>query len=134
LKKQSILLIDDDIEMLRRLTEVFLAADFAVHAAPDGLVGLRRFEMSPPDVVVTDILMPEREGLETIMAMKQARPAVKIIAMSGGGRIAAGDFLKLASALGADAVIAKPFRLADLLKLVEQILAPEGSGDVGRAA
>ncbi len=116
----SILIVDDDVGMLRRLGAAFAVAEYEVHAATDGEIGLRRFTDVAPDAVLIDILMPTREGLETIVAMRQQRPDVTIIAMSGGGRIGPYEFLHVARHLGADAVIAKPFRLADVLALVSQ--------------
>jgi DNA-binding response OmpR family regulator len=124
MKKTSVLLIEDDLEFLRQLATAFERAGYRVHAATDGLIGLERFKANCPDLVITDILMPTREGLETIVEMKRARPDVGIIAMSGGGRILPYEFLHIAAHLGADRVIAKPFKLSDLLRLVEQILDP----------
>jgi CheY-like chemotaxis protein len=77
-----------------------------------------------PDIVVTDIVMPEREGLETIMAIKSARPDVPILAISGGGRIGAPPFLDLARRLGADDVLAKPFRTAQLVERIAALVSP----------
>lgn len=124
MSSNSILIVDDDVGMLRRLGAAFAVAEYEVHAATDGEIALRRFQSVGPDVVLIDILMPTREGLETIMAMRKERPATKIIAMSGGGRIGPYEFLNLARHLGADAVIPKPFRLADVLALVAHTLEP----------
>jgi CheY-like chemotaxis protein len=123
MEAKSILVIEDDVELLRQLGAAFAGAGYEVHAAVDGEIGLKRFRSAAPNLVLTDILMPNREGLETIMAMREVRPDVKIIAMSGGGRIGPYEFLNLAHHLGADAVLAKPFRLGDLLTLVQQTLA-----------
>lgn len=114
----SVLIVDDDAGMLRRLGEAFTGAGYQVHTAADGEIALRRFQVVRPDVVLTDILMPTREGLETIMAMRKARPDTRIVAMSGGGRVGPFDCLAIARRLGADAVIPKPFRLAEVLALV----------------
>lgn len=127
MKTNSILIVDDDVEILRQLGAAFAVATYEVHAATDGEIAMRRFLAVSPDIVITDILMPTREGLETIMAMRQARPEVKIVAMSGGGRVGPYEFLNLAHHLGADAVIAKPFRLSEMLELVQRTL---GQGPV----
>ncbi|MDB5447773.1 MAG: hypothetical protein JWQ97_3090 [Phenylobacterium sp.] len=132
MKNKSILIVDDDVEMLRRLGAAFAVAEYEVHAATDGEIALKRFHSAAPDLVITDILMPTREGLETIMAMRGARPEVKIIAMSGGGRIGPYEFLNLARHLGADAVLAKPFRLSDMLTLVRRTLDAVDSPQVQR--
>ena len=73
-------------------------------------------------MVLTDIVMPERDGLETIMAMRRERPAAKIIAMSGGGLIGKSGYLAIAKQLGADAVIHKPFDVDELVKLIRTFL------------
>jgi len=119
---RSILLIDDDLELLRQMATVFRAAGYVVGAAPDGHAGLARFIAEPSDVVVTDIIMPNREGIETIVALKKANPAVKVVAISGGYKVGPQAFLDLARAVGADGAIAKPFRLAELLDLVARLL------------
>lgn len=110
-----VLLIEDDRPLLLAMARAFTGAGAQVVLAADGAEGLKRFISTAPDLVVTDIIMPEREGIETILAMKAARPDIPILAVSGGGQIAARDFLTLAKDLGADAVLAKPFRAGQLL-------------------
>lgn len=119
-----VLLIDDDIELLRQMTAAFSAAGHDVQAAPDGEAGLAKFTQRPADIVVTDIIMPNREGIETIIALKKACPAVKVVAISGGYRVGPDDFLKLARHVGADAVLAKPFRFSKLLDVAAGFTAP----------
>jgi DNA-binding NtrC family response regulator len=119
---KSILLIDDDVGMLRRLSAAFVKAGYKVSAATDGLIGMKQFEAARPDLVLTDLLMPSQEGIETILEMKKVQPDLKVIAMSGGGRIGPQGCLDLALGLGADQAIAKPFRLADVVLLVESML------------
>lgn len=120
---KSILLIDDDAALLMLLGSAFDKAGYAVCTALDGRDGMAIFAAVVPDVVVSDIVMPTQEGIETIMAMKKARPDVVIVAMSGGGTIAGDTFLTMARHLGADDVIAKPFRPATLVALVNARLA-----------
>lgn len=110
-----VLLIEDDRPLLLAMAKAFTRAGAKVVLAADGAEGLKRFRSTPPDLVVTDIIMPEREGIETILAMKAARPDVPILAVSGGGQTPAREFLMLAKGLGADAVLAKPFRARQLL-------------------
>jgi DNA-binding response OmpR family regulator len=119
---RSVLLIDDDLELLRQMATAFVEAGYQVQAAPDGQVGLARFLSAPTDLVVTDIVMPNREGIETIVALKRASRAVKVLAISGGYRVAPADFLNLARHVGADGALAKPFRLAELIALAAQVL------------
>jgi DNA-binding response OmpR family regulator len=116
---KRILIIDDDPRMLQILGESFAGSGYQVDLASDGEQGLARFVAEPPEVVVTDILMPNREGVETILAMKKLRAGTKIVAISGGGQVGASSFLTLASHVGADAVLAKPFRFAEIRRLVD---------------
>jgi DNA-binding response OmpR family regulator len=122
MKSRSILVIEDDTELLRRLVTALEAAGYDVSQATDGRIGMTKFKAATPNLVLTDILMPTCEGIETILAMKQVKPDAKIVAMSGGGRIGPREFLDLASHLGADAVIAKPFRFAALLEMLDGLL------------
>lgn len=122
MQSKAILVVDDDAEILRQIGAALTTAGYDVHTAADGALALRRFHAVAPDLVLIDIIMPNREGLETIMAMRKAQPGVKIVAMSGGGRIGPNEFLNLARHLGADAVIAKPFRLAAVVALIESTL------------
>ncbi len=117
LANRFILVIDDDADLLSLMREALEEAGATVVSAPDGLAGLRAVAAEPPDVVVTDILMPTKEGIATIIEMKRLYPDVKIIAISGGGRLGPVDFLDLAKRLGADAALSKPF---PLVRLVEQ--------------
>jgi DNA-binding response OmpR family regulator len=117
-----VLLIDDDGELLRQMTVAFVSAGYEVQAASDGQAGLARFLESPTDLVDTDIIMPNREGIETIIALKMASPSVRILAISGAYRVGPADFLVLAGHLGADGVLAKPFRPSDLIKLALNLL------------
>jgi DNA-binding response OmpR family regulator len=120
--RNSVLLIDDDPELLRLLEAAFTKAGYMVASAADGRSGMKLFASQVPDAVVTDIIMPTQEGIETIVAMKGARPDVKILAMSGGGRIVGEQFLYIAGHLGADRVIAKPFRLAEVVQIVDELI------------
>lgn len=121
---RRVLLIDDDLELLRQMSTAFAAAGYSVSAAPDGRIGLARFESGAPDLVVTDLIMPTREGVETIVALRKAAPGLKIIAISGGYRVGPSDFLTLARHVGADEVLPKPFRLSDLVGLAGRLLGP----------
>lgn len=122
LQKKLVLIIDDDPVLLKSLASWFAGAGCNVMTAADGVVGLKRFAQVRPDLVVTDIIMPDREGVETIVAMKGEDATVPIIAISGGGRIGPGEFLSLALRLGADAALAKPFRSKELLASAADLL------------
>lgn len=121
--RKQILVIDDDPAVCFTLEQVLGGLDVQVVCAADGKEGIRLFRSLQPDLVITDIIMPEREGIETIIGMKQERPQAKIIAMSGGGRIGNIDLLQMARRLGADHTIAKPFGLDELTTMVRRSLA-----------
>ena len=117
---KKVLVIEEDVDLLRRLIEGLAQAGYDVDAAVDGRRGCERVLNGAPDVVVVDIIMPTQDGIESILAIRAARPDTRIVAMSGGGRIGPDLLLDLARHLGADATIAKPFRQAALIKLIEE--------------
>ena len=119
-----VLIIEDDPIMLRNLAQWFQQAGSKVMVAHDGVEGLTQFNRLRPNAVVTDIIMPNREGVETLMAIKNLDPDVKILAISGGGRLGSTDLLRTARGLGADAVMAKPFRSTDVVGAVARLLQP----------
>jgi YesN/AraC family two-component response regulator len=88
----------------------------------NGREGLRLYRREPAEIVITDIFMPEQEGLETITALRREFPGVKIIAISGGGQRGRLDFLDVAARLGAERTFHKPFDLQEILAAVREIL------------
>jgi DNA-binding response OmpR family regulator len=119
----TILVIDDDQNVRVTLRRILASAGHDVHEAGDGDSGLALCSEIAPALVITDILMPEKEGIETIRELKRAHPSVRIIAISGGGRSGIMDFLDMARQLGADDALQKPFRRAELLAVVDRLLA-----------
>ena len=120
-EKKKILIIDDE-EGIRKMMRLALErAGYEVFDAPDGRQGLKIYDQSLPDLVITDIFMPEMEGLETIMALRRENPDVKILTISGGG--ARGhDYLPVALRLGSSRALAKPFTQRELLSTVLELL------------
>jgi YesN/AraC family two-component response regulator len=118
-----ILIIDDDIQVREMLKMLFEMAEYEVLDAPDGKEAIKRHLVSPADLLITDIVMPEKEGLETIIEFRRRFPSVKIIAISGGGKIDANEYLETAKLLGAQKGFSKPFELAGLLETVRKLLA-----------
>jgi DNA-binding response OmpR family regulator len=117
-----ILVIDDD-HAVRLTIQVILERDgHEVICASDGDQGLRAFASALPQLVITDIIMPNKEGLETIMQIRACGATTPIIAMSGGGRVGNADFLKMAAELGANEVLPKPFERHDLTGAVRRLL------------
>jgi len=117
-----ILIIDDDRALLMSLALLLETQGYRVLQAADGLSGLDVFRKERPAVVITDIIMPEQDGIGTIMTMRREVPDVKIIAMSGGGRIGKSDFLTVARKLGADATLAKPGVADQVIPLLQKLL------------
>ena len=90
--------------------------------ADNGEIGLELFKKYSPDLVITDIIMPEKEGLEIIREMKKLKPELKIIAISGGGRISADNYLNTAKSFGADRAFQKPFKQSVIVGAVRELL------------
>src|SRR5947207_3510654 len=102
-----ILVVDDDIPFRKMLRLTLSRFGHAVGEARDGDEALKTIREAPVDLVMTDLIMPGREGIETIEALRHEFPALKIIAMSGGGRMTAHQYLSIARAMGADRTLAK---------------------------
>ena len=117
-----ILVIDDDDAMRRLIVRTLTAAKHKLVEAPNGVDGVKMVGELKPDAVITDILMPQQEGIQTIREIREMAPEIKIIAMSGGGSSHNLMFLDVARVFGADAVLAKPFKPGELKDTVEQVL------------
>jgi len=118
----SILLVDDDEQFRLMLSEALTGEGFLVRKASDGRQGLKHYAERPTDLVITDLVMPEKEGLEMIVEIKQLHSEVKVIAMSGGGRGSSQNYLKMAKAFGAQLVLAKPFSHCEIVDAISQVL------------
>ena len=116
----NILIIDDDAGVRYTLSKILVKAGHQVTLGDDGALGLALFCGAPPDLVITDLIMPRQGGLETIIQMRRLNPTMRILAMSGGGRSMNADALATALEVGADDVIIKPFDPEDLLNLVSR--------------
>lgn len=113
-----VLVIDDDIRVRELIVDTLSGEGHLVAEAVDGGDGLAKFRANPFDLIVTDLYMPEKEGLETIVELRREFPQLKILAISG----ARTEQLRVAKMLGADATLSKPFNLVDLLDVVEELL------------
>lgn len=119
----KILIIDDDALVRRTLRNVIGGLGCVVLEADNGNQGMKHFNADKPDLIITDILMPDKEGLETIREMRKADPAVKIIAISAGNPLYRNmQFLSLAEKFGASRVLQKPVKPEDLLEAVHSLL------------
>jgi len=117
-----ILIIEDDVGVRDFLESLLERAGYETVTAANGKEGVDVFATSPVDLVITDIIMPEKDGIETIMDMKRLNPALKVIAISGGGRSEPEDYLHSARLLGADRTVRKPFNNEDILQSVRALL------------
>ena len=126
-----VLVIDDDKDLRRALCEVLSRAGYEAIEAADGRVGLACYREHPADVVITDIFMPEKEGIETILAIRHEFPEARIIAISGGGEGSRFSYLCYARQLGATRTLAKPFSPPQLLGVIEEMLGTQDDGRRG---
>lgn len=124
MKKKRILLVDDDDMLREMLQHALTQLGYAAITASNGREALELVEATAPDLVLTDLVMPEREGIETIMELRRRYPHLQIIAMSGGGQrsAVAPAFLKLAKKLGAARTLSKPFSIGELQLALTELL------------
>ncbi|MGA8180856.1 MAG: response regulator [Desulfobacterales bacterium] len=117
-----ILIIDDEAIIRDLLKKILEREGYEIVTAFNGEEGLKIHRENPADLIITDLIMPGKEGIETIMELRRDFKDVKIIAMSGGGRIDPGTYLQMAKTLGAIKTIAKPFDRKELLKTIQELL------------
>lgn len=118
-----ILVVDDDPTIRAIAQELLLGSGHELFEAADGDEALLIAARTPIDLIVLDMLMPNKDGIETIQAVKRDHPDTRILAISSGGRMDGATLLKLASAFGADETMLKPLRLATFAVIVEALLA-----------
>jgi DNA-binding response OmpR family regulator len=123
----KILLVDDNAGLLKVQSTFLRKAGYEVITATNGQEALDLAAIQTFDLMITDIVMPEKEGIEIIRELRQKFPEMKIIAMSGGGRVQAGDYLFIAKKLGADQTLSKPFTAAELLAAIKSVMPQIGA-------
>ena len=119
---KRVLVIDDDIQLQQLLRRWLGNAGYETMGATNGNIGLDIQRDTPADLVITDIFMPEKEGTEVLMRMRDEFPQTQVFAISGGGGINGVDFLELASYLGATHVFKKPFEKQELMSAVHKVV------------
>lgn len=117
----KVLVIDDDTIIRRALCAGLAKLGYPTAEAPTAEAGMAEFRKEQPAIVITDVVMPEKNGLQLITEIRAINPKVKIIAISGGGKGPQGEFLDYAAELGAAATLAKPFELADIKAVLEKV-------------
>jgi DNA-binding response OmpR family regulator len=119
----KILVIDDDQQFRRMICLILGDAGYEVRSAQNGLEGLNLFINERPDLVITDLYMPEKEGLETIMELRQTDKMIRILVVSGGcPHLNMSDMFTMAEIFGADAALPKPFDISIFLQTVKELL------------
>lgn len=121
----GILLVEDDDALRQILAHALRRSGFWVRTAADERSALEAFRAQPPAAVVTDLILPEGEGMNAIRAMHEAAPDVPIVVMSGGGFFASERLCEFAKTFGASAALSKPFRAADLIDCLSGLIAPQ---------
>ena len=118
-----VLVIDDNQDVRDLIQFILEGAGYSVELAADGEAGLRSHRARPADVVITDIFMPNQDGLETIARLREEYPRVRVVAMSGGGGsgVKGGCYLSTAREIGAHVLLPKPFDLDQLLRAVGDV-------------
>jgi CheY-like chemotaxis protein len=122
--------MDDDELIIKMLRMALENRGYDVIAATNGREGVRLYGTTPVDLVISDILMPEMDGIEALKALRQRNPELKLIAVSGGGKRLKMDLLKVARILGATATFEKPYNIQELLATVSRLLSPGASTPV----
>jgi CheY-like chemotaxis protein len=118
-----ILIVDDDPTIRMIATELLRNSDHAIVEAEDGDEAMRVIKAMPVDLVVLDMLMPNKDGLETLMELRRSGPDVLILAISSGGRMDGDGLLRIASAMGADDTLSKPLRADTFAAKIDELLA-----------
>jgi CheY-like chemotaxis protein len=118
-----ILVIDDDAPVLSLFGQALENAGYSVALAPDGREGMRLLKQQKPDLIITDIMMPEMDGLELLTKIRKQHAEIPVIAVSGGMKIQPANFLPQAKKFGAQRVFIKPVELSELLHAVQELLS-----------
>ncbi len=127
---QRILVVDDEPGITKVLRELLTHLKYTVVTACNGRDALEKLALGPVDLMITDILMPEMDGLQLIAEVRKSNPTLKIVAISGGGKEGGpGGYLREAQELGAVRSIAKPFMLSELSALIKELLETKPAGE-----
>ncbi|MFP4381877.1 MAG: response regulator [Candidatus Sumerlaeia bacterium] len=119
---QKILVVDDDDQVRELIQDILCHYDYELTLAQNGREALKLCQKDEPDLLITDIVMPEMEGIETIIQIRKKHPRLPMIAISGGGQISSDVYLAMAKNLGASRTLSKPFTKSELLDAVSKAL------------
>ncbi|WP_293678105.1 response regulator transcription factor [uncultured Phenylobacterium sp.] len=121
---RTVLVVDDDKALLEAVTRVLRGAGYEVQSTRDGRAVMDMIRRQRPDVVITDIMMPDRDGVEVINEIRKSTRGIRVLAMSGRRHLGSLDLLAMAQKLGADAALHKPFEGDELLAAIEPLFPP----------
>jgi CheY-like chemotaxis protein len=128
IKIMALILVIDDEPQIRSMLKLMLERDgYEVAEAPDGIEGIRIYRQNPADLIITDLIMPNKDGIGVIIDLKKEFPNVKIIAMSGGGLNKPEGYLKGAKKLGAACTLTKPIDRGEMLRAIKDVLKSPSS-------
>jgi CheY-like chemotaxis protein len=119
-----VLVVDDSADIRGMLQAQLEMEGFEVATAPDGARALALLGRQRTDLIITDLFMPDKDGIETILEIRQKYPAIQIVAMSGWDSRQGSDYLKVAREIGAVRTVKKPFELTDIVKIVRDLMPP----------
>ena len=125
----NILIVDDDDSVRKTLRRILEREGYAVVDCANGQEALRAVSEHGPDLVITDVYMPEMDGIEFLTSLRENDPDLPVLAVSGGARVSPDFVLEDASQLGADAVMSKPYQIDQMRQMVRDLLARRGTGD-----
>lgn len=118
---KKIVVIEDDLIIRESLKEILELNSYEVLATESGIDLMKKISDFRPDILITDIIMPDKDGIEIIIEAKKSLPNIILIAISGGGRIDSESYLNTAKYLGADATLKKPFTHEQLISLIKNL-------------
>lgn len=123
--KKTILVIDDEAPFRDFMVELLKHYDFNVCIAENGISGEKQISTCQPDLIITDIVMPDKEGIEFIQSVRDINQQIPIIAVTGGNRVNAYSYLSMTKKMGANATLAKPFTASEIMQTINSLLASE---------
>ncbi len=120
---KKILIVDDEEPIRRSIRDILDVGDYELFEAGNGFEAMEIVKRESPELVITDIIMPEKEGIETIMELNEDYPEIKIIAISGGGRIGSEEVLSTVEELEVVGTLKKPFSVSELFEMVRKAVS-----------
>jgi DNA-binding NtrC family response regulator len=123
---RRILVVDDEEQILGMLRTMLEREGYEIETARDGKEAARSYRARPADLILTDLIMPEQEGLGLILELRREFPDVRVVVMSGGGKVSAEEYLPIARKLGAVEALQKPFSRSELIRAIRSALSEPG--------